>query len=62
MRGYITGSAWKEYAEKGTVHGMKLTEPNGHELIESEKLVKPIYTPCKFFGDCHLRHVSKGHD
>lgn len=62
VRGYITGSAWKEYTEKGTVHGMKLTGPNGHELIESEKLEKPIYTPCKFFWDCHLRHVSKGHD
>ena len=47
MRGYITGSAWQEYAEKGTVHGMKLVGPKGRKLIESERLEKPLYTPCK---------------
>lgn len=45
VRGYITGSAWKEYTEKGTVHGMKLAGPNGRKLTESEKLEKPLYTP-----------------
>ena len=47
MRGYITGSGWQEYAEKGTVHGMKLAGLNGRRLIESERLEKPLYTPCK---------------
>jgi len=41
VRGYITGSAWKEYKEKGEVCGIKL--PQG--LKESEKLPKPIFTP-----------------
>ncbi|KAF2089972.1 phosphoribosyl-aminoimidazole-succinocarboxamide synthase [Saccharata proteae CBS 121410] len=41
VRGYITGSAWKEYCEHRTVHGMQM--PQG--LQESEKLPTPIYTP-----------------
>ena len=41
VRGYITGSAWKEYQEKGEVCGIKL--PPG--LKESEKLPQPIFTP-----------------
>ncbi len=41
VRGYITGSAWKEYKEKGEVCGIKL--PKG--LKESEKLPEPIFTP-----------------
>ena len=41
VRGYITGSGWASYQEKGTVCGIKL--PEG--LKESEKLPEPIYTP-----------------
>ncbi|KAI9879350.1 MAG: Bifunctional purine biosynthetic protein ade1 [Pleopsidium flavum] len=42
VRGYITGSAWKEYQEKGTVHGMKVKEG----LKESEAFPDgPIYSP-----------------
>ena len=41
VRGYITGSGWASYKEKGTVCGIKL--PEG--LQESEKLPEPIYTP-----------------
>ena len=41
VRGYITGSGWARYCEKGTVCGIKL--PEG--LKESEKLPEPIYTP-----------------
>lgn len=47
VRGYITGSAWKEYQERGTVHGMQVSGPNGAKLQESEMLEKPLYTPCK---------------
>jgi len=41
VRGYITGSAWKEYQKAGTVCGIKLPEglKNGSELPE------PIFTP-----------------
>ncbi|KKZ64530.1 phosphoribosylaminoimidazole-succinocarboxamide synthase [[Emmonsia] crescens] len=42
VRGYITGSAWKEYQTSGTVHGMKM--PEG--LKESQEFPDgPIYTP-----------------
>lgn len=42
MRGYITGSAWKEYQEKGTVHGLQM--PKG--LKESQEFPQgPIFTP-----------------
>ena len=41
VRGYIAGSAWREYRESGTVCGMRL--PEG--LRESDKLPEPIFTP-----------------
>ncbi len=41
VRGYLSGSGWKEYKEKGEVCGVKL--PSG--LKESEKLPEPIFTP-----------------
>lgn len=40
-RGYISGSGWSEYKEKGEVCGIKL--PPG--LAESQKLPEPIFTP-----------------
>jgi phosphoribosylaminoimidazole-succinocarboxamide synthase len=47
VRGYVSGSAWKEYAAKGTIHGMMVSGPGGSKLQESEKLESPIYTPCE---------------
>jgi phosphoribosylaminoimidazole-succinocarboxamide synthase len=41
VRGYITGSGWKDYQKTGAVCGIKL--PAG--LRESEKLPEPIFTP-----------------
>ncbi|MCS7252904.1 MAG: phosphoribosylaminoimidazolesuccinocarboxamide synthase [Armatimonadota bacterium] len=41
VRGYITGSAWKEYAATGEVCGIKL--PKGLKMCE--KLPEPIFTP-----------------
>ncbi|MGI9605390.1 MAG: phosphoribosylaminoimidazolesuccinocarboxamide synthase [Acidimicrobiales bacterium] len=41
VRGYITGSAWKEYAREGTMHGAALPE----DLLESQKLPTPVFTP-----------------
>lgn len=40
-RGYITGSAWKDYRTSGEICGVKL--PRGLQL--SEKLAEPIFTP-----------------
>jgi phosphoribosylaminoimidazole-succinocarboxamide synthase len=41
VRGYISGSAWKEYKSSGTVCGIDL--PKG--LKESDRLPEPIFTP-----------------
>lgn len=42
VRGYITGSGWKEYQKKGTVHDIEL--PEG--LKESQEIPGgPIFTP-----------------
>ncbi len=41
VRGYLSGSGWKEYQQQGTVCGLKL--PGG--LPESSPLAEPIFTP-----------------
>ena len=41
VRGYLSGSAWKEYQATGTVCGVAL--PSG--LRESDRLPEPIFTP-----------------
>ena len=41
VRGYITGSAWKEYRTAGTMHGTAL--PAG--LLESQQLPEAVFTP-----------------
>ena len=41
VRGYLIGSAWKDYQKTGTVCGIAL--PDG--LREAEKLPKPLFTP-----------------
>lgn len=41
VRGYLSGSGWVEYQEKGSICGIRL--PSG--LKESEQLPEPIFTP-----------------
>lgn len=41
VRGYLTGSAWKEYSESGTMHGSEL--PTG--MLEAQQLEEPVFTP-----------------
>jgi phosphoribosylaminoimidazole-succinocarboxamide synthase len=41
VRGYLAGSAWKEYQRDGAMHGTPL--PAG--LLESSKLPDPVFTP-----------------
>ena len=41
VRGYLSGSGWTEYQAQGSVCGIPL--PNG--MVESEKLLEPIFTP-----------------
>ncbi len=40
-RGYLAGSGWKEYRERGTVCGIQL--PEG--LLDGSRLPEPIFTP-----------------
>ena len=41
VRGYVAGSAWKEYRERGTIHAM--SAPAG--LVEADRLPEPMFTP-----------------
>jgi phosphoribosylaminoimidazole-succinocarboxamide synthase len=41
VRGFITGSAWREYRESGTMHGSAM--PDG--LLEADRLPEPVFTP-----------------
>jgi phosphoribosylaminoimidazole-succinocarboxamide synthase len=50
VRGYITGSAWKEYRESGTLAG----EPLPPGLLEAQRLDPPIFSPAT--------KATQGHD
>jgi phosphoribosylaminoimidazole-succinocarboxamide synthase len=54
VRGYITGSAWKEYSRNGTMHGETL--PGG--LLESSKLPEPVFTPSTKADEGHDENIS----
>lgn len=41
VRGYLSGSAWREYERSGTMHGTPL--PEG--LRQSQQLPEPVFTP-----------------
>ena len=55
VRGYITGSGWKDYQRTGEVCGHKL--PKG--LRESEKLEEPIFTPATKAETGHDENISE---
>jgi phosphoribosylaminoimidazole-succinocarboxamide synthase len=50
VRGYLSGSGWKDYQQTGSVSGVKL--PEG--LRESDRLPEPIFTPST--------KATEGHD
>lgn len=54
VRGYLSGSGWKEYQQSGTVCGIKL--PVG--LRESDKLEQPIFTPATKAEEGHDENIS----
>jgi len=54
VRGYISGSAWKEYKSSGRVCGIEL--PSG--LKESDKLPQPIFTPATKATSGHDENIS----
>jgi phosphoribosylaminoimidazole-succinocarboxamide synthase len=55
VRGYLSGSAWAEYSEKGTIAGVQM--PKG--LQESEKLPEILFTPTTKADSGHDIPISK---
>jgi phosphoribosylaminoimidazole-succinocarboxamide synthase len=54
IRGYISGSAWKEYVASGTLAGEKL--PAG--LVESDKLEPAIFSPATKAETGHDENIT----
>jgi phosphoribosylaminoimidazole-succinocarboxamide synthase len=55
VRGYITGSGWKDYQAGGAVSGHRL--PEG--LRESDKLPEPIFTPSTKAEEGHDENITR---
>ena len=54
VRGYLSGSGWKEYQRDGSVCGIKLATG----LVESSKLDEPIFTPATKEDEGHDENIS----
>jgi phosphoribosylaminoimidazole-succinocarboxamide synthase len=55
VRGYLSGSGWKDYKATGEVCGHKL--PDG--LIESQQLPEPIFTPATKAQSGHDENIDR---
>ena len=55
VRGYLSGSGWKDYARTGEVCGHSL--PKG--LRESEKLPEPLFTPSTKAATGHDQNITR---
>ena len=53
VRGYLAGSGWNEYRQRGTVCGVKL--PEG--LRQCERLPRPIFTPATKAASGHDENI-----
>jgi len=56
VRGYLAGSAWREYQARGSVCGIAL--PRG--LRESDRLPQPIFTPAVKAPSAHDQNIPFG--
>ena len=54
VRGYLSGSAWREYRRDGTVHG----EPMPPGLRESDPFAEPLFTPSTKAEEGHDENIS----
>ena len=54
VRGYITGSAWAEYRESGTVSGKPM--PTG--LVDGDPFPEPLFTPTTKAEEGHDENMS----
>ena len=57
VRGYLSGSAWKEYSASGTLAG----EPLAEGLVESDRLDPPIFSPATKAETGHDENVTIQH-
>jgi len=54
VRGYLAGSGWREYRERGTLAG----EPLPEGLVESSELPEPRFTPATKAREGHDENIS----
>jgi phosphoribosylaminoimidazole-succinocarboxamide synthase len=54
VRGYLSGSAWKEYRDRGTLAGERL--PPG--LRESDRLDPPLFSPARKAAEGHDENIT----
>jgi phosphoribosylaminoimidazole-succinocarboxamide synthase len=54
VRGYLSGSAWKEYKKSNTIGGMLIAE----EMQESQKFPHPLFTPSTKAENGHDENIS----
>jgi phosphoribosylaminoimidazole-succinocarboxamide synthase len=54
VRGYLSGSGWKEYQKNGSVCGIRLQEG----LVESSRLEEPVFTPSTKAEEGHDINIS----
>jgi phosphoribosylaminoimidazole-succinocarboxamide synthase len=55
VRGYLTGSGWKDYKKSGKVCGITLPT----DMTESEQLSEPIFTPATKAATGHDENISE---
>ena len=56
IRGYLAGSAWKEYRNTGTLAG----EPLPRSLRESSRLTPPLFSPATKAETGHDENITRG--
>jgi phosphoribosylaminoimidazole-succinocarboxamide synthase len=56
VRGYLSGSGWKDYRETGEVCGHVLPE----DLQESDRLPEPLFTPATKAHTGHDQNITRG--
>jgi len=54
VRGYVAGSAWKEYERSSTVHGTELRKG----MLQAERLDEPMFTPSTKAEEGHDENIS----
>jgi phosphoribosylaminoimidazole-succinocarboxamide synthase len=57
VRGYLSGSAWKEYRDRGTLAG----EPLPPGLVESSRLDPPVFSPATKAEAGHDENITPRH-